>query len=145
MEAFRLIYRAVSDIPELRTPKNYGYSKLGPLNAIGRSIIYNTIPIVEGLIGEKFFYGLDEVKINGITLRRLFYELSDEYADKVIEEYDNSDRRIPIRILRDSIQESINRFIEPILSRVNLLIAQSNPYKHEVVKNTSEILSKLSK
>jgi len=102
-EAVRILYRVVSDMEELRTPKNSGYSRLGPLNALGRSVIFNAVKIAEEL-GSKIFYGLDvEVKYGkeAFTLRQLFYQLYERKADRVIAALDPTDRRIPISQLRN--------------------------------------------
>ena len=140
IEALRILYRAVSDIQEFRTPKSSGYSRLGPLNAVGRSIIYNAIPIAEEYAGGRFFYGLDEVKVGEVTLRELFYELSPEKADEVIEAYDDTDRRIPIGILRTAMRELSGKSMDLILTRANSIIARNNPYRGVIMSNMAKIL-----
>lgn len=100
-EAVRIIYRAVSDKPEFRTPKSTGYSKLGPLNALGRSIVLNAIRAAEELAGRRIFYGLDKARVYGYTLREIFYEIDPEEADRIIARADATDRRIPVSQLRN--------------------------------------------
>jgi len=99
VDALRLIYRAVSDMAELRMPKNTGYSKLGGLTALGRAIIYRAVPIVEEKSGHRF-YGLDAVEVNGYTLREIFYELDTERADLAIKRVDPTDRWVGMSALR---------------------------------------------
>jgi DNA sulfur modification protein DndC len=99
-EAVRRIYKAVSDTPELRTPKNTGYSRLGPLNALGRSIVFNTLWLAVQKAGIDAFYGL-KMPVGGYTLWQLLYELPPEKADRIIAKIDNTERRIPIRLLRE--------------------------------------------
>ena len=50
-EAVRILYRKFSDLHYLRKKKTTGYSKLGPLNATGRSILLNLIILAEELSG----------------------------------------------------------------------------------------------
>ncbi len=144
VEALRLIYRAVSDIPELRTPKSGGYSVLGPLNAVGRAVILNAIPTVEELIGGRFFYGLDEARLDGVTLRELFYELPPREADEIIRKYDDSGRQVPMEVLREGALGSVSKYVEQILNRVDALMAKGNPYRQEIIMRASEILNRVS-
>ncbi|AET32836.1 phosphoadenosine phosphosulfate reductase family protein [Pyrobaculum ferrireducens] len=102
-EAVRVLYRVVSDMETLRTPKSGGYSRLGPINALGRSIIFNAVRRAEELGGE-MFYGLNiEVQLHKLhyTLRVIFYELSEKLADDIISALDPTDRRVSIHNLRD--------------------------------------------
>jgi len=99
VDALRLIYRATSDVSELRLAKNTGYSRLGALTAVGRAIIHRAVPIVEERSGHRF-YGLDAVSVNGYTLRTIFYELDAGKADSIIRHVDNTDRWIGMSELR---------------------------------------------
>lgn len=143
IEALRILYRAISDTAELRVPKATGYSRLGPLNEVGKSIIYNAVPIIEEITG-KFFYGLDEVRINGVTLRELFYELPSEITDDIIRKIDDTERRTPTMILRNAARESAGKFVETILTRVNNLIARNNPYRQAIITNIVRILGEMA-
>jgi len=98
-DMLRLIYRRISDIPELRLRKNTGYSKLGALNHIARSIIFHAINIAEELSNIKL-YGLDEIKVHNITLRELFYKINAKEANKIIKTIDNTDKFINIEKIR---------------------------------------------
>ena len=140
-EALRLLYRAVSDTPSLRTPKEGGYSKLGPLNAKGRAIIFRAIPLVEEMAGERFFYGLDEAKLGEYTLRDLFYRLPEDQADALIKEYDSTDRRVPIGLLRSG--ESIDgETVNMIVRKVEDIVG-NNPFKKELLSITGSLMSKI--
>jgi len=115
VEALRLIYRAVSDMPELRVPKNTGYSRLGGLTVAGRSVIYHAVPIVEER-GGHIFYNLD-VHLNGHTLREIFYELDVERADLVIKKADPTGRWVGMKRLREmkvgeEVKDRIARLVE---------------------------------
>ena len=141
-EALRLIYRAVSDIPSLRVVKNSGYSRLGPLNAKGRAVIFRAIPVIEERIG-KFFYGLDEAKIGRYALRRIFYELPEEQADELIRMYDGTNRPVPISSLRSD--ESISKeTVDAIIKRVEDLVT-NNPFKEKLLNITGSLVSKICK
>lgn len=85
LEGLRILYRVVSDLEEMRVKKNWGRTKLGPLNAIGRGVMLKAFPVTERLSGLRF-YGLDEELINGYSLREIFYSLDGATADKLIME-----------------------------------------------------------
>ena len=90
-EAVRVLYRKFSDIHYLRNKKNTGYSKLGPLNATGRSILLNLVIIAEQLSGFRL-YGLDRTMIDGDSLRKLLFELPPKEATQKIKK---ADPRLP--------------------------------------------------
>jgi len=71
-EALRILYRRISDMKTLRVPKNYGYSRFGSLNIVGRALMYYLIKAAEELSGIRM-YGLDEAKIDNIALREILY------------------------------------------------------------------------
>ncbi|WP_054856875.1 hypothetical protein [Vulcanisaeta sp. JCM 16159] len=104
----------------------------------GRSIIYNAIPIIEELIGNKFFYGLDEVRVGGTSLRELFYELPPDEADRLIEQFDNTDRHITIDTLRTIRPTSTQT--RRVKERAMEIISNNNPYKGKLIRNISIIL-----
>jgi len=99
VDALRLIYCAVPDVPELQLTKNTGYSSLGGLTALGRAIIYRAVPVVEERSGHKF-YGLDVARVGDYTLREIFYELSAEKVDAVVKATDGMDRWVGMDVLR---------------------------------------------
>jgi DNA sulfur modification protein DndC len=111
-DMLRLIYRRISDIPELRLRKSTGYSKLGALNHIARSIIFHAINIAEELSNIKL-YGLDEIKVHNITLRELFYKINAKEANKIIKTIDNTDKFISIEKIR-KLDNSALLFIDMI-------------------------------
>ncbi len=121
-EALRKIYRWISDIPELRIPKERGYSRLGPLNASARSLIHRLILEAEKLSGIKL-YGLDISMVREHTLREIFYTMSPKEANKIVikeEKREGGDlsRIVPIEDIRDidkhrtNIEEHIGKIIE---------------------------------
>jgi len=79
----------VRDVKELRVPKNYGYSRLGPLNEYGRAVMLETLRYLDEKI---HLYGLDKEVLNGITLRDLFFNLESSKADKIVKRVDQSPR-----------------------------------------------------
>src|SRR5690606_2824077 len=108
----------ISDLPELRTKKKNGYSRLGPLNAAGRSIMFHLLTIAENLSGIKL-YGLDNVIVGGYTLRQLFYEVKPTKAMEILLREDpliSSKRVIDISKIRDieSQKDSILRAIRKL-------------------------------
>ncbi|QXJ30589.1 hypothetical protein [Saccharolobus shibatae] len=93
-----------------RPKKEWGYSKLGPLNALGRGFLLKLFPITEKYSGKRF-YGLDEYKIEDYSLRELFYEIDPDKADNIIQKIKfrtKGNRFISIKTLR--IME-INRYM----------------------------------
>ena len=106
LEGARIIYRVVSDMEEMRMTKSWGRTKLGPLNATGRGIMLRMFPVVEEL-SKMRLYGLDEAKIDGYSLREIFYELEPEKANKLIVKSAEGirlvgkDRVIPIEKIRE--------------------------------------------
>ncbi|MGC9107202.1 MAG: phosphoadenosine phosphosulfate reductase family protein, partial [Infirmifilum sp.] len=142
VEAVRVIYRAVSDMKELRIPKEGGYSRLGPLNALGRSIIFNTVKVAEELAGSKVFYGLDvEVRHRDrrLTLRDLFYYEDPQVADDIISSLDPTERRVPILSLR--VLKS-NSGWRKAVEKLEINIAKKN-IEEIIRKRLLEILKKL--
>ncbi|MEM0370803.1 MAG: phosphoadenosine phosphosulfate reductase family protein [Pyrobaculum sp.] len=101
VEAFRVLYKAISDTPKYRIPKSWGYSELGPLTAEARSLMYHLTPIVERLSGH-WFYGLDAAEIDGVSLRRLFYEYGDSELDEVVNRIDKTGRWVGAARLRST-------------------------------------------
>jgi len=103
LEALRIIYRAISDIEIFREKKEWGYSKLGPLNALGRGIMLKLFPIAEKYSGKRF-YGLDEYKIENYSLRELFYEIDPNKADEILQKIKfrtRNNRFVSIKTLRE--------------------------------------------
>jgi len=96
-EAVRLLYRWLSDIPELREPKGAGYSRLGPLKTPARSILMHAMLEAEKLSKIRL-YGLDEARVAGYTLRELLVELPEEEADRVVREEDGKAGGRPERL-----------------------------------------------
>ena len=82
-DALRLLYRALSDIKELRMTKKVGYSTLGALRMNARALLLKFLLKTEILSGITL-YGLDESTINGYSLREIFTKLEQEEADDLI-------------------------------------------------------------
>jgi DNA sulfur modification protein DndC len=137
VEALRLIYKAVSDIKDLRVPKTGGYSKLGPLTPLARSIVYNLVPIVEEKSGHRF-YGLDETYIGDATLREIFYIMPEEKADRVVRSVDDTNRWIGMRHLRN-IEKILYQQVE------DKIIEKIKEYDHlgVVTRFAEELLNQL--
>lgn len=119
LEALRLIYKAISDVKELRVPKRGGYSTLGPLTPLGRAVIYNLVPIVEEKSKHKF-YALDEA-VGGATLREIFYILPEDEADRVIGQIDNTDRWVGMKRLRKIEKHLYAQVESKIIKRIEEL------------------------
>jgi len=100
-ESVRLLYRWLSDIPELREPKGTGYSRLGPLKTPARSLLMHAMLEAEKLSKIRL-YGLDEARVAGYTLRELLVELPEKEADRVIREEDKKAGGRPERLSKIS-------------------------------------------
>ncbi|MEM0348078.1 MAG: phosphoadenosine phosphosulfate reductase family protein [Zestosphaera sp.] len=142
LEAFRLMYRWVSDMPEARVRKNTGYSKLGYLTAPARSFLLHALKTAEEL-SQTRLYGLDESVIQEHTLRQIFYELPEDEADKIVTEEErlnngNRQRVYSMRDLRNlkTYKKEVNAMIKQIKKK-----AESQPL---IKKHISEILSSIN-
>lgn len=103
LDALRILYRKISDLPEMRLKKKTGYSRLGPLNAAARSLFLHLMEIAETKSGIAL-YGMNEAQAKGHTLREIFYNLNANSAMKVILDTDvelNPKRRVHISELRN--------------------------------------------
>ncbi|MEM4439046.1 MAG: phosphoadenosine phosphosulfate reductase family protein [Pyrobaculum sp.] len=109
VKALRMIYRAVSNMTKYRTTKSWGYSRWGPLTAEARSLLYHLIPIAEKLSGHRF-YGLDSAKINGTSLRQIFYEFDDAELDAVVKKMGRLDRWVGASKLRAQPKKDVEVF-----------------------------------
>ncbi|MEM4438736.1 MAG: phosphoadenosine phosphosulfate reductase family protein [Pyrobaculum sp.] len=138
VEALRLIYKAISNIREMRIPKARGYSKLGPLTPLARSIIYHLVPIVEEKSGH-YFYGLDEVTVDGKTLREIFYEMREEDADALILRIDKTERWIGMKRLREINKQILLQFLDKIVEEITTL-----DYTILVTSRAKELLTELT-
>jgi len=120
LDAARLIYRKISDIPSLRKRKKTGYSKFGALNVAGRAIMFRLFEAVEKISGIKL-YGLDEAKTrSNLSLRELFYQLPIEQAEEIINLEDhkiNPKRYIRFSEIKTPNEENIS-IIRKALKRV---------------------------
>ena len=127
LEGARIIYRVVSDMEEMRMTKDWGRTKLGPLNALGRGVMLKVFPVVEELSGMRL-YGLDEAKIDGHSLREVFYDLEPEKANELIQRSTKGirmvgkDRVLPIEKIRSV---SISREVK---ERVKKLALSNDAY-----------------
>jgi DNA sulfur modification protein DndC len=122
IEALRLLYRAVSDVRELRVPKQAqgGYSALGPLTPEARSLMYHLVPLVEERSGHRF-YGLDVAEVEGRSLRELFYQMDPAAADAVVRRLDKTGRWIGMERLRALDRGVLRRHADALLARVREL------------------------
>lgn len=140
-EAARLIYKWISDVPELRARKDRGYSRLGCLLRTARATLLHVIQIAEKLSGLKF-YGLDEARVGGYTLREIFYVLEPKEADKVISSVEAtkatpSDRLVSMEELRHPTNRG------EVLKIVNLAESRAGSLDGMAQKRVSEVLSRL--
>jgi len=142
LEAFRLMYRWVSDLPEMRVRKNLGYSKLGHLTAPARSFLLHALKATEELSKIRL-YGLDESVIQGRTLRQILYELPEDESDRIISEEENLNngnhqRIYSIRDLRNlkANEKEVNTITKKIKEK-----AEKQPL---IKKHVAEILSHIN-
>ena len=102
-DALRLLYRRISDDHALRMRKKGGYSKLGALNAPGRSMLLHLISITEQKSKIRI-YGLDEAKVDKTSLRQIFFEADGRNARKAVRVADpelNPKRYVSIAHIRN--------------------------------------------
>ena len=113
VEALRIVYKLLSDIPIVRMRKDWGYSKYGGLNNLGRHIVWAGISAAERLSGSRF-YGLDEISVKETSLRYLFYSMRDDEADRIIIEAETKrDRIVPMsKVRKVAIHEKEKVFTE---------------------------------
>jgi len=145
LEGARVLYRVISDMEIMRLEKNWGRTKLGPLNALGRAIMLKSFPIVEELSGKRL-YGLDEEYLGNYTLREVFYQLEPSIANKLIWDSakgirDKEIRLIPIEKIRDTkVTEEIKKEIEE-KAKENFaylfLTARGKGYFHDILEKMS--------
>ncbi|MEM4786334.1 MAG: hypothetical protein QXW87_05770, partial [Desulfurococcaceae archaeon] len=119
LEVGRLAYKWLSNNPKLRAIKNRGYSRYGYLLPEARAVMLHMFSAIEKLSGLKL-YGLDESRINGYTLRQIFYDLDAKEADGLIRRIEGSDNeRIPRTISEiRSLSREINRMIQSIKANI---------------------------
>ena len=86
----RQIIKEIRNIKEFRFKKNYGYSKLGPLNEYGRGLMLALFKKLDELVG---LYGLN-TKITydeeNILLRELLFYKEASEVNKILRALDNS-------------------------------------------------------
>ena len=143
VEAVRVLYRAASDAPELRSPELRRFGGLGPLNALGRSVVLNAIAVAEELAGGRFFYGLDESRAGEYTLREVFYELPEAEADEVVARLDGTGRRVPVSELRGAALRAGRRLAEALAERAAAWLPPG-PWRGDVLSAAERILGELS-
>jgi len=103
LEAFRILYRTISDLERFRLRKDWGYSQLGALTPQGRAILMYATKVVEER-GIKL-YGLD-FKLEGThNLREIMFELDEDIADREVmtiarELKSRASRIVPVGVLR---------------------------------------------
>lgn len=127
-EAVRKIYRAVSDMAELRAAKDSGYSRHGFLLAPARSLILNSILIAERLSGIKL-YGLDESRIDSYSLREIFAEMPSQEADKLVKKVEEENRGDLKRVVSMEELRDIGRYRKDL----------EKIWEHRLVKNDKHI------
>lgn len=127
-EAVRKIYRAVSDMAELRAAKDSGYSRHGFLLAPARSLILNSILVAERLSGIRL-YGLDESRIDGYSLREIFVEMPSQEADKLVKKVEEENRGDLKRVVSMEELRDIDRHRKDL----------EKIWKHRLVKNDKHI------
>lgn len=149
-EAVRILYRKISDLHYLRKRKKWGYSKLGPLNAVGRTMLLRMISIAEELSGIRL-YGLDNNMVGSHSLREILYDLDPIIATRVIRRGDPKiakNRYVSIKRVRDIARskDTIRRALEDVKKeyvkeRSYRMLQQSgrDPFKKIIEKLLEEI------
>lgn len=139
-EAARLIYKWVSDAPELRARKDKGYSRLGHLLPSARAIVLHAMRAAESLSGVRL-YGLDEAKINGHTLREIFFELPEEYSDRIILSEERNEKESRVYSV-NSVRVGDKNVIADALKRI---LAKAKPLEATLQSKVIEVLEELQK
>jgi len=102
LEAFRILYRTISDLERFRVRKDWGYSSLGALTPKGRAILMYASKVVERK-GIRL-YGLD-FKLGTHNLREIMFDLDEGLADTEVvtiarELKSRMNRIVPVSVLR---------------------------------------------
>lgn len=155
LEAVRILYRAISDIPELRLRKSNGYSRLGALNGLARCILLNSLKTAEELSGMRL-YALDmRTDACPYSLRDILFNIDAKEAMDIIFSIDkrvNKNRVIPIdkiRSLRSYDNGHVSKILEYIVNiagnHTSMLLANKrgfNPLKEIITTLRFHIDSK---
>ena len=102
LEAFRILYRVISDLERFRLRKDWGYSRLGALTPQARAILMYATKVVEKK-GIRL-YGLD-FKLGTHNLREIMFDLDEDIADREVmsiakELRSRVTRVVPVSVLR---------------------------------------------
>lgn len=123
-EGVRILYKCMSNTKYFRIPKNKGYSTLGPLNILGRAMLFHLINIAEQLSGI-MLYGLDEANVKGMSLREILYELEDNTASEIVKDVEESlmksdDSRLTptLSVLRDVPRSKARQALDALVSTI---------------------------
>lgn len=90
LEISRRMLKKINDNRNYRLDKEWGYSKLGPLNERAQALVYMILE--EIYWSDVELYGLKKEVINGISLGMLFFEEPPEKATLLIHGLDPSSR-----------------------------------------------------
>jgi len=137
LEAARIFYRLISDITDLRIPKNKGYSRLGPLNLTGRGLILYVTRLAEKMSGIKL-YGLDEAKLDGYTLRQIFYEMDEAEAQEIIRRVERDGERRKRLVPDIGELRSLSLNSEEVKLALNKLARVVNRWKDTIMRDKLE-------
>jgi hypothetical protein len=149
LEAFRILYRTISDLERFRLRKDWGYSQLGALTPQGRAILMYATKVVEER-GIKL-YGLD-FKLEGThNLREIMFELDEDIADREVmtiarELKSRASRIVPVGVLRsqrmtEEDEEIIFRTAENNVALNVLRIHSSRDHFRDLVHSVRDEMS----
>lgn len=125
LDKVRLLIRKISDVPELRTPKNKGYSKLGPLKPEARALILQMLWALDRQTSRELLYGLNEkIPETNKTLRQLFFDMDLTDVRDIIAKFEHSNDRKPLESLR--LFREIIHTVEPVV--VLSMLSNSNVF-----------------
>jgi len=149
LEAFRILYRTISDLERFRLKKDWGYSKLGALTPQGRAILMYATKVVEGT-GIKL-YGLDFKLKETHNLREIMFNLDEDVADREVmtigrELKSRASRIVPVSVLRsqrmtEEDEEIILRTAENNAALNILRIHSSRDHFRDLVNSVRDEMS----
>jgi DNA sulfur modification protein DndC len=145
LEAARIIFRWLSDLTWMRIPKDKGYSRLGPLTPAARAIMARLIQVTENLSGIKF-YGLDESEVEGYSLRQIFFDISPQDANNLVQRIEqrhikrSSWRFTDIESIRNigKHKECVLRFVEHVNEKAKHVDEEVREYIATVINSVVE-------
>ena len=123
----RELLMCISNTPKLRQVKRRGYSRLGPLNDVGKALVLNVFRVIDNITNRRLLYGLAlKTPVHGISLRDLLFKVNAEKAYDIIVSLDGSERarNVKIELLRDDVWalKELKKLDRDAFNRINRML-----------------------